>query len=96
MNCICKFCKYGLEMSPDSRRPPAGTVWCSKRKGPMGQNRNMTCFLPLVSEKSRRCQDCKRAKMLKPSGEAPELGKIWCEKRHFETNKLRTMECFET
>ena len=95
MTVICKCCKYGLEMSPDLRRPPAGTVWCSKRKIPMGQNRNMSCFVPVVVERSRRCQDCKWAKMLKPSGEAPLLGKIWCEKRHFEVNKLRTMECFE-
>lgn len=95
MNYVCKYCRYGLDMSPDSRRPPQGTVWCSKRKIAMGQNRNMTCFIPLVVEKSRRCQDCKWAKMLKPSGEAPVLGKIWCEKRHVETNKLRTMECFE-
>ncbi len=82
-------------MTPDGRKPPAGTVWCGKRKANMGQSRNMTCFVPIVSEKSKRCQDCKWAKMLKPSGETPGMGKMWCERRHFETNKLRTMECFE-
>jgi hypothetical protein len=61
----------------------------------MGQNRNMSCFVPVVTERGRRCQECKWGKMLKPSGEAPLLGKVWCEKRHFEVNKLRTMECFE-
>ena len=95
MNYTCRSCKYGLDMSPDGKRPPPGTIWCSKRKTPMGQNRNMSCFLPLVAERGRRCQDCKRAKMLKPSGEAPLLGSIWCERRHSEMNKLRTMECFE-
>jgi len=82
-------------MTPDSRRAPSGTVWCGKRKIAIGQNRNMPCFIPFLSENGRRCQDCKRAKMLKPSGEAPELGKIWCERRHSAMNKLRTMECFE-
>ena len=95
MDCVCRNCKHGLETGPDSRRPPQGTVWCSKRKIAMGQNRNMTCFIPMMTEKSRRCRDCRRSKMLKPSGEAPELGNVWCEKRHLETNKLRTMECFE-
>ncbi len=95
MTCICKFCKLGHEMTPDGRRPPSGTVWCSMRKTPMGQNRNMTCFIPVVAEKSKRCQDCKWARMLKPSGETPALGKMWCERRHSETNKLRTMDCFE-
>ena len=96
MTCICRECKYGHEMTPDGRRTPSGTVWCAKRKIAMGQNRNMPCFFPLVSEKGRRCQDCKWARMLKPSGETPALGKMWCEKRHFEANKLRTMECFES
>ncbi len=61
----------------------------------MGQNRSLTCFIPVVAEKSKRCQECKWAKMLKPTGETPGLGKVWCERRRFETNKLRTMECFE-
>jgi hypothetical protein len=61
----------------------------------MGQQRSVSCFVPLVSEKSRRCQDCKWARMFKPTGGTPEIGKIWCEKRHSEINKLRTMECFE-
>ncbi|HAM49950.1 MAG TPA: hypothetical protein DCP92_04380 [Nitrospiraceae bacterium] len=61
----------------------------------MGQSRSMPCFIPLLSEKGRKCQDCKWARMLKPSGEAPMIGKIWCERRHFESNKLRTMECFD-
>lgn len=91
----CRQCKYGIETSPDGHRPPAGTVWCGKRKSAMGQNRSMSCFVPLVAEKSRRCQDCKWAKRMKPSGGAPMIGNLWCEKRHFETNKLRTMECFE-
>lgn len=95
MTYTCKSCKYGLERSPDGQRPPSGTVWCGKRKIPMGQNRNLSCFTPLTAEKGRRCQDCKWARMLKPSGGAPEIGKIWCERRHFEINKLRTMECFE-
>jgi hypothetical protein len=55
----------------------------------------MTCFIPLIAEKGKRCQDCKWARMFKPSGGTPTLGTVWCERRHFETNKLRTMECFE-
>jgi hypothetical protein len=95
MSYICKSCKYGLDRSPDGHKPPQGTVWCSKRRIAMGQNRTLSCFIPLISEKSRRCQDCKWAKRSKPTGGAPETGKIWCERRHFEVNKLRTMECFE-
>jgi hypothetical protein len=95
MTYVCKYCRYGHEMTPDGRKPPTGTVWCSKRKTNMGLNRNLTCFIPLVAEKGKRCQDCRWAKMLKPSGGTPALGMLWCERRHFETNKLRTMECFE-
>ncbi|MCL5022770.1 MAG: hypothetical protein M1497_05325 [Nitrospirae bacterium] len=95
VTCTCQYCRYGHEMNPDGRRPPAGTVWCGRRKTAMGQKRELSCFVPLTVEKSRRCRDCKWAKMLKPSGQCPVLGNIWCEKRHFETNKLRTMECFE-
>lgn len=95
MSSTCSFCKYGLERSPDGQRPPAGTVWCSKRKIPIGQNRSLTCFMPLVTDKGKRCQDCRWAKMLKPTGEVPVIGRVWCERRHFEINKLRVMECYE-
>lgn len=95
MTYTCKHCRHGHERAPEGNRPPAGTVWCAKRKIAIGQNRNMSCFIPTVSEKSKRCQDCKWARILKPTGGAPEIGRVWCEKRHFETNKLRTMECFE-
>jgi len=91
----CKYCKYGYDRSPDGQRPPAGTVWCSKRKIAMGQNRSLSCFVPRASGKSKRCQDCKWAKMMKPTGGSPAVGKVWCERRHFEINRLRTMECFE-
>ncbi|MGE5894735.1 MAG: hypothetical protein ACM34I_11820 [bacterium] len=95
MSYTCKHCKYGADHSPDGQKPPQGTVWCGKRKMPLGQNRTMSCFVLLVSEKSRRCQDCTWAKLMRPTGGAPELGNIWCERRHSEMNKLRTMECFE-
>lgn len=61
----------------------------------MAQNRSLTCFVPLVKEKSKRCQDCKHARLRRPTGENAELGNVWCVRRHIEINKLRTMECFE-
>ena len=91
----CRQCKYGLDATPDGRRSSPGTVWCSKRRIAMGQQRSVSCFVPLAADKGKRCQDCKWARMLKPIGGTPEIGKIWCEKRHSEINKLRTMECFE-
>ncbi|GBD99898.1 hypothetical protein BMS3Abin07_01945 [bacterium BMS3Abin07] len=91
----CKYCKFGLERSPDGQRLSNGTVWCGKRKIAMGQNRNLPCFVPPVSVQSKRCRDCSRAKKYMPAGRAPSVGKVWCERRHIEINKLRIMECFE-
>lgn len=91
----CKTCKYGLDRIPDGKRPPQGTVWCSRRKINMGQTRNLSCFVPLISEKSRRCQDCKWSKRYTTSNQPLKPGNVWCDRRRFEINKLRTMECFE-
>lgn len=91
----CKECKHGHDRSPDNRRIPQGTVWCGLRKIAMAQKRTLSCFVPLVTEKSKRCQDCKHARLRVPTGENAQLGNVWCVRRHIEINKLRTMECFE-
>ncbi|MHB8882672.1 MAG: hypothetical protein ACYC69_14335 [Thermodesulfovibrionales bacterium] len=95
MNTGCGTCKHGHEVKADGSRPSPGTVWCSQRKIQMAKQRQMSCYVPLVVQRTKHCIDCKKAKIIKPSGEAPQLGNIWCDKKHIEINKQRSMECFE-
>jgi hypothetical protein len=95
MGRTCGECKYLNDLKVNGQKPSPGTVWCQQRAIQMAKNRQMSCFVPMVSQKIKDCVDCKRPRITIPSGESPQLGKIGCDKKKTEINKQRTMECFE-